>query len=200
MIDPKPFALNLDLATGILASCTTHIERRLSDMAAMYADVATVQCALSGSNPVLYEVYEQDVPHENGQLLVVTTVLRPGKIGDEYYMTKGHFHARKDTAEVYLGLQGQGRLLMCTSDGQFESLPFRPGTVGYIPPFWAHRMANVGDSDFIFFGVYPADAGHDYRAIETQGFPYRLVERQGEPKLVPMVLLQSAASVPDGQR
>jgi glucose-6-phosphate isomerase len=30
-------------------------------------------------------------------------VLMPGKVGAEYFMTKGHIHAWRPAAEVYLG-------------------------------------------------------------------------------------------------
>jgi glucose-6-phosphate isomerase len=179
-----PFSLKLDLGTGVFAPCNNHIQRHLSQMAGMYADREAVRELLAEGDPLLYEVYQYDVPLENGQLLVVTSILRPGKVGDEYYMTKGHYHARKDTAEVYLGLRGRGCLLMQTAEGDFRSIQFEPGTVGYIPPYWAHRMVNTGRVDFIFYGVYPADAGHDYGSIETTGFPYLMLERDGQPSLV----------------
>ena len=180
-----PFSIHLDFSTGVLSPCPTHIQRRLSDMADMYADREAAQQAIDKGDPVLYEVYQYDVPANSGQLLVVTSIIHPGRIGDEYHMTKGHYHARRDTAEVYVGLRGHGRLLLCTEDGRFESLPFCPAAVTYIPPHWAHRMANTGGEDLVFFGVYPADAGHDYGSIESTGFPYRLLERAGEPTLLP---------------
>jgi len=180
----SPFSLQLDLQTGVFLPCNNHIQRHLSDMAAMYSDQEAVQRLLAEGDPLLYEVYQYDVPAENGQLLVVTSIIHPGKVGDEYYMTKGHYHARQDTAEVYLGLQGRGCLLMQTTEGDFQSTQFGPSTVGYIPPYWAHRMVNTGQADFIFYGVYPADAGHDYGSIETTGFPYLVLERDGQPAFV----------------
>jgi len=115
----------------------------------------------------------------------VTSIIHPGTVGEEYHMTKGHFHAKEDTAEVYVGLQGQGYLLLDTADGQFQALPMQPGTVTYIPPYWAHRTVNVGDEDFVFFGVYPADSGHNYAAIEQRGFSQLLVKRKDGPEIVP---------------
>lgn len=154
-------------------------------MRGMYLDEAVTEEAIEGGDPLLYEVYQYDVPFETGQLLVVTSIIQPGKVGDEYYMTKGHFHSKENTAEVYVGLQGQGYLLLETNDGEFKALPVEPGTVTYIPPYWAHRMVNTGQEEFIFFGVYPADAGHNYGAIETRGFAKVVVERKGKPILVP---------------
>ncbi len=180
-----PFAINLDFKNGVLEPCNNYIQRRLSDMRGFYLDEEATEKIIQQGDPLLYEVYQYDVPFENGQLLVVTSIIHPGKVGDEYYMTKGHFHEKDDTAEVYVGLQGRGYLLLETVEGQFKALAMQPGTVTYIPPYWAHRTVNVGDEDFIFFGVYPADAGHNYGAIEGRGFSQLLVERDGQPTFIP---------------
>jgi len=177
--------MRLDFQRGVLDSCNNVIQRRLSDMRGMYLDEEATEKAIEGGDPLLYDVYQYDVPFENGQLLVVTSVIQPGKVGDEYYMTKGHFHSKEETAEVYVGLRGQGYLLLETRGGEFKALPVEPGTVAYIPPYWAHRMVNTGQEEFIFFGVYPADAGHNYGEIEKRGFAKVVVERNGQPTLVP---------------
>jgi len=181
----SPFAMTLDFQRGGLEPCNNFIQRHLSDMRGMYVDEAAMEAAIAEGDPLLYEVYQYDVPFETGQLLVVTTVIQPGKVGDEYYMTKGHFHEREDRAEVYLRLQGEGYLLLETANGEFKALPVQPGTVTYIPPYWAHRMVNTGQGEFIFFGVYPADAGHNYGDIEKSGFAELLVEKNGQPTLIP---------------
>ncbi len=153
-------------------------------MRGMYLDIAATEELLKQGDPLLYEVYEVDVPHEEGQLIYCTSIIYPGKVGNEYYMTKGHFHSKESTAEMYLGLQGRGYLLMQTHDGQVSVMEMVPGTVSYIPPFWAHRTVNTGDEPFIFFGVYPGDAGHNYGTIEERGFAKLVVERNGKPALV----------------
>lgn len=179
----EPFALALDLASGRLDPTTSRIQRRLSDMRGMYAEAKAEQALLAQGDPLIYEVLQYDVPNEAGQLVVCTTVLYPGRVGDEYFMTKGHYHKRQDRAEVYLGLRGRGKLLM-QADGQCSELDMGPGTVGYVPPYWAHRSVNTGDEPFIFFAVYPADAGHDYSTIERGGFVRRVIERDGQPAVV----------------
>jgi glucose-6-phosphate isomerase len=50
-----------------------------------------------------------------------------------------------------------------------------PGTVAYVPPNWAHRTVNTGEEPFVFFAVYPGQAGHDYGTIEKTGFPQRVL-------------------------
>ncbi len=133
---------------------------------------------------LIYEVYVAEVPKEEGHLPHCTTIIYPGRVGEEFHMTKGHFHKRRDRAETYLGLAGQGHLLMQTDDGRVSSLSMRRGTVAYVPPFWAHRTVNTGDEPFIFYAVWSGDAGHDYGAIERTGFAKLLVARNGRPTLV----------------
>lgn len=180
----EPFAIALDLASGRLDPSTSSVRRHLSDMRGMYADAEAESAMLASGDPPLYEVLQYDVPNEAGQLIVCTTVLYPGRVGDEYFMTKGHFHAERSTGEVYLGLGGEGMLLMQVED-RFSCLRMERGTVAYVPPYWAHRSVNVGDEPLIFFAVYPGNAGHDYGTIERAGFAQRVVERNGKPVLVP---------------
>jgi len=178
----QPFALALAFDSGNLEPATSKVERRLSHMRGMYHDAEAEQAGLA-ADPVIYEVLQYDVPAENGQLVVCTTVLQPGRVGDEYYMTKGHYHEKRDTGEVYVGLRGHGKLIM-EVDGQSSNLDMAPGTVAYVPPYWAHRSVNVGDEPLIFLAVYPADAGHDYGTIERDGFSQRVLERSGTPAVV----------------
>jgi glucose-6-phosphate isomerase len=180
----EPFALALDLASGRLAPHTSTVVRRVSDMSGMYADSEAERKLAAGDDPVVYEVLQYDVPNESGQLVCCTTVINPGMVGDEYFMTKGHFHERRDTGEVYLGLAGRGYLLMFV-DGQAAELEMGPGTLAYVPPYWAHRTLNVGGEPFTFFAVYPGDAGHDYGTIEKTGFPQRVVRAASGPVVVP---------------
>jgi glucose-6-phosphate isomerase len=181
----QPFATVLDWREGTISPADSVIVRRLSDMKTMYRDQAAMAQMLKASDPILYEVYEVHVPPEAGHLNHCCSIIYPGKVGDEYFMTKGHFHAVEGTAEIYVGLQGQGMLLMQTRDGQVAHIAFRPGVMAYIPPYWAHRMVNTGAERFIFLGVYPGNAGHNYGTIEQTGFTRLVVERDGAPVVIP---------------
>ena len=106
-----------------------------------------------------------------------TTKLYPGKVGDEYYMTKGHFHTILDTSEVYYCLSGQGGMLMETPEGEVDWKEMKPGDALYVPGRWAHRSVNTGSEPLVMFFVYRGDAGHDYGTIETKGYRKLLVEK-----------------------
>jgi glucose-6-phosphate isomerase len=171
----EPFALSLDILTGALEPHTTRIERHASDLRGMFADGEALERLVAGGDPLVYEVLQYDVPEEVGQLVCCTTVIHPGRVGDEFFLTKGHYHAVRDTGEVYLGLAGAGRLLLMTERGESAALPMAAGTVAYVPPGWAHRTVNTGEEPFVFFAVYPGQAGHDYASIEESGFTQRVL-------------------------
>lgn len=177
----EPFALLLGLQDGGLEPHTTLIERHASSLRGAFADSLALEEVVANGDPLVYEVRQYDVPEETGQLICCTTVIQPGTVGDEFFMTKGHFHARRDTGEVYLGLSGHGYLLLMTEDGERAEVPMERGTVAYVPPLWAHRTVNTGDEPFVFFAVYPGQAGHDYGTIETTGFPQRVVRTAAGP-------------------
>ena len=181
----SPFAFDISLPRGVLTAYDNHIVRKLSAMQGQYADAASYKALLSQEDTVLYEVYEIRRPEESGELLHGTSILHPGKVGDEYFMTKGHFHSILDTAEVYYCLQGQGMMVMETPEGEWAVEDLRPGRVLYVPPRWAHRSVNTGDEqDQVTFFVYPGHSGHDYGTIESQGFRKLVVERDGKPHIV----------------
>ena len=177
----EPFEVNINFQNGQIQGASRVITRKLSDLAGLFYDQVAYDKLLSKDNPILYEVHEVSVPEEEGQLLSCTTVIFPGKIGSEYYFTKGHFHVKEDRAEIYTCLQGKGYLLMTTREGDARSYLMQPGTSVYIPPYWSHRTLNCGSEQFIFYGVWPGDAGHDYETISRDGFPLRVFEINGKP-------------------
>jgi len=179
----KPIRTLADIKTGLLNPCDRVIERRLSDMKGMYAGTEAYNELLNKDDKLIYKVYEVNIPQEEGQLLYCTSIIYPGKVGNEYFMTKGHFHLKETTAEIYFCFQGEGYLLMQTHDGQISSVEMKPGTIGYIPPYWGHRTINTGNKKLILFAIYPAEAGHNYKIVEEKGFAKIIVEERGLPVL-----------------
>jgi glucose-6-phosphate isomerase, archaeal len=176
---------DLSMSVGVPTYYDNHITRHLSEMEGQYADERAYDVMLSEEDLLLYEVYEIERPKVDGELRHGISVVHPGKVGDEYFMTKGHFHEELETAEVYFCLQGEGCMVMETTDGECAVEDLVPGRVLYVPPGWAHRSVNVGsDQDLVTLFVYPAHAGHDYGTIEARGFHKRVVERDGKPVVV----------------
>lgn len=175
----EPFNTYIDMEKMKLIPEGERVERKLSDMAGMYQDRQAVQKLLE-EDPVIYEFSTVQVPEDAGNLLHCISVIYPGKVGNEYYMTKGHFHEKIDTAEIYLTLKGEGLLVMESAEGDTSVIEMKEGMISYIPPYWAHRTVNTGNEPFMFFGVYRGDAGHNYGTIEEKSMKKIVVEKDGE--------------------
>jgi glucose-6-phosphate isomerase, archaeal len=180
-----PFTFEITLPAGIPTKYDNHIIRSLSSMRGQYADQQAYDALLAQGDALLYEVYENHRPESSGELLHGISIVHPGRVGDEYFMTKGHFHAVLETAEVYYCLAGQGYMVMETPEGESSVAALHPGKVLYVPPRWAHRSVNTGaGEDLVTYFVYPGHAGHDYGSIEKQGFRKLIVERAGAPVII----------------
>lgn len=185
MADIKPFILDFDLISGFCKSGKVKpITRHVSNMISQFADSEAARKMAENGDPLLYEFYGLDLPEESGVLQFGTTTIYPGKVGEEYYMTKGHFHTILDTSEVYYGLSGHGMMMMETPEGEVSCVEVGPGDALYVPGRWAHRSINTGSEPFVMFFVYRSDAGHDYGTIETKGYRKLVVERDGKPVMI----------------
>jgi glucose-6-phosphate isomerase len=191
-----PFTFDLELPPGIPNPYDNHIVRKLSSMQGMYADAQAFAALLAQGDDVHYEVYEIVRPHSADEQPCGTSIVHPGKVGDEYFMTKGHFHAAIDACEVYYCLAGEGVMVMENPEGEWQVAELRPGKVLYVTSRWAHRSVNTRlDQDLITFFVYPGHAGHDYGSIERQGFRKLIVERDGKSAII-----DNPRWLPPGQR
>jgi glucose-6-phosphate isomerase, archaeal len=180
-----PFSFNLPAPDFVPDVYDNHIKRRLSNMKGQYLDQEAYAARLAQEDTLLYEVYEQKRPELAGELLHGISVVHPGRVGDEYNMTKGHFHTVLDTAEIYYTLKGHGYMVMETPEGDWAVEELRPGRVLYVLPRWAHRSVNTSlAEDLVMFFVYPGHAGHDYGTIEAQGFRKLVVEVDEKPAII----------------
>jgi glucose-6-phosphate isomerase len=180
----KSSLTDFDLVSG-LSSRRPSIRRHLSKMKGMFLDAAAFDAAVRQEDRLVYEFYDMGVPETSGNVAYGTSITYPGKVGDEYHMTKGHFHTVLDTAEVYFCLRGHGLMMMENPEGEVEVQELRAGQAVYVPGRYAHRSINVSpDEPLITFFAFPGHAGHDYGTIETKGFRKLVVERGGKPALI----------------
>ena len=119
-----------------------------------------------------------------GALFWGTTVVEPGQVDSEYFMTHGHFHSKRDRTEYYATIEGEGALILMDECRKTWTEPMSPGSVHFIPPRIAHRVANCGSVPLRFVACWPSDAGHDYESIRKFGFSARLLDLNGSPELV----------------
>jgi glucose-6-phosphate isomerase len=160
-------------------------ERRLSQLRGAFADEIAYEAALAQDDPVIYTVAALEPAQGEGQLNYALGMLNPGRIGAEYYLTKGHYHAWRPAAECYIGLSGQGVMLLeDENSAESKLLPLLPNSIVYVPGYTAHRTINTGHTPLIYWGIYPAAAGHDYGAIAQRNFHKVVVAVDEKPTLL----------------
>jgi len=181
----RGFTIDFNPQTGISQMKETS-KRYLSQMEGMFADDALWEKKLQvEGDDLIYEFHEMGVPEEAGNLAFGCSITYPGKVGNEYYMTKGHFHTILETAEIYYCFSGHGYMLLENPEGDWLAHELTPGKAVYVPKRYAHRSINVDDREPLrTFFVFRADAGHDYGTIETKGYRKLLVERDGVPRII----------------
>ncbi len=177
------FLVDFDTVSGV-SKAAEPTRRKLSQMKEMFYDEKAADMILASTDPVIYEFYELGFPERAGDLTFGTTIIHPGKIGDEYYMTKGHFHTIIDTAEVYYTLDGNGYMVMENLQGDTMEMELSKGQAVYVPRGYAHRTVNTGDKPLVLFFTFAADAGHDYGTIETKGYRKMIVEKDNKAVVV----------------
>ena len=180
----SPFTFEFDLKSGFSKDGET-TKRSLFNMKGIFFDDAALEDMLKKEDPLVYEFFELKMPKNASDLLFGTSIVYPGKVGSEYFMTKGHFHEVLETAEVYYTLSGKGYMMMETPEGEVKAEILEPGVAVYVPPRWAHRTINTGSTPLITYFVFRADAGHDYGTIEQKGYHKLIVEgKDGNPEII----------------
>lgn len=177
------FIVDFNLETGRSETAVT-TKRYLSQMKNMFYDTTAAEKMLSEEDPLIYEFHELGCPERAGDLAFGTTILYPGKVGNEYFMTKGHFHTILETAEVYYTLKGKGYMVMENPKGDTIEMTLSPDQVVYVPRNYAHRTVNTGTEPLVLFYTFNADAGHDYGTIETKGYHKLIVKKDGAPAVI----------------
>lgn len=182
---PQLSGVDFDGATGMLHGADVVEDfRTLGDLSGVFEDEAA-RAALDPKT-LAYSVrcYFPVPDGTGGGLFFGCTFLSPGIVGEEYFMTKGHFHSKRDTAEFYWGIKGEGLLLLMNEDRSIRAERVYPGSLHYVPGRVAHRMVNVGDEVLSFGACWPSDAGHDYESIRRDGFSARVRRGSDGPVVV----------------
>ncbi len=161
------------------------VARRLSSLRGCFADAAAYAAASKRGDPVIYTVSTVEPAEGAGQLSYGVGMITAGRIGAEYHLTKGHLHAWRAAAELYVGLRGTGHMLL-EDEATRESrlVPLRRDEIVYVPGHTAHRTINTGEEPLIYLGIYPTGSGHDYAHIASRNFKKVVVTNGGEPALM----------------
>jgi glucose-6-phosphate isomerase, archaeal len=159
-------------------------QRRLGDLIHYYSDSIAAKESLKADNPLVYEVWEMENEAPGRCLSFGMTRVSPGKVGREYFFTRGHFHAGEDGDELYVILKGRGVLLLFSKDGHCETIDMLPDQICYVPGHMAHRVVNTDSKELVFFTVWPPRIVHDYATITKMGFPKLVLAGQNGPEAV----------------
>jgi len=156
--------------------------KTLSDLTRVFANESS-RAAMDQST-VVYRVQSHTPVAEGseGGLFFGTSFVSPGDVDGEFFMTRGHYHARRDRAEYYWCYTGTGLLLLMDENRQWRVEEMKPGSVHHIPGRVAHRLINTGPQILSVGACWPADAGHDYDTIATQGFSVRIFRGAARPE------------------
>lgn len=153
----------------------------------------------TGPDPVYWVFYELT---ENEW--ANNTNIAPGKIGEEFTKTFGHYHASESPVEIYKVLAGEGVLQLQKKHlennqhvpNKVDEVYLVRGKAGdeiHIPEDFGHSWSNVGKLPLIQFDNWRS--GHtpsDYEPIEKMhGMAYYLIEKDGEVTPVPNPNYQS---------
>lgn len=114
------------------------------------------------------------------------TILSPGKNGNEFNKTYGHFHNYQGV-EIYRVVYGQGVLVMQRNDeiGEAKEVRvtgLRPGMTVEVPAGYGHALVNIGKTYLVVIDDAPnTTSAHNFEAVkEKHGFAYYIVDKKGE--------------------
>ena len=166
----EPRLCDIAVDRGMLLNGDGHYRKTYRDLSGLYADAGAFDAIVAEKgDEVAYEVTSYTPGAKTSDLIMGVTRMEPGRVGREFYLTRGHIHANGDRPEIYQALSGRGIMQMESPDGGVRLVEMGPMQICYVPPFWIHRSVNIGDEDLVMFFAYPSDSGQDYGIIERSG-------------------------------
>ena len=166
----EPGICRVDVEKGELIGATNRYTRTMADLAGLYADESAYKAVLAElGDTVVYEVTDFKPSADAGDMIIGVTRMIPGRVGDEYFLTRGHIHANANRPEMYYGEAGHGLMLLESPAGEIRTVEIGPRSLCYVPPYWIHRSVNVGNTELVMTFAYPADSGQDYDIIAKAG-------------------------------
>lgn len=166
----EPQYCDVAVAQGLLKGANGHYKKTYDDLVGLYADEAAFEAILAErAGKVAYEVTSYTPGEKVSDLIMGVTRMEPGKVGDEFFLTRGHIHANGDRPEIYYGQSGTGLMQLESPEGEVRLVEVKPQRICYVPPYWIHRSVNTGSDNLVMMFAYPSDSGQDYGIIERSG-------------------------------
>ncbi len=120
-------------------------ENKLGQLTGIFRDQQAWR--LLDPETVVYRVWWwEPVPSgTEGGLFWGITEIQPGRVGNEYFMTRGHWHVIRNRAEFYGTVAGIGKLVLMDRGGRTWFEDMTPGSLHYVAGEVAHRIVNTGE-------------------------------------------------------
>jgi glucose-6-phosphate isomerase len=157
----------IDLSTGVISGeGIIETVRTVGDLSHLFLEGSRLSPSAKAQE--IYRTYATPAIDESSpELLYSTTILQPGRVGQEHFMTRGHFHVKPERGETCVTLHGEGVLMLLDREGNRQEIAMHPGAAIHIDGKWAHRVVNTGSAPLVFYVAWLADCGHDYASIES---------------------------------
>jgi glucose-6-phosphate isomerase len=176
--------MHLDFSTGSFLGEPPQSVKTLGELASLFRD--RMMAERMDASTVVYEIHGCPAEAEGRpRLLYATTVLHPGIVSGEFFMTRGHFHTNPERGEFMMTCEGEGVLLLMDRERNTWSERMEKGSVHDIDGRYAHRVVNTGSESLVFLVVWMSDCGHEYDSIMESGFGKAVVAEGGRFALVP---------------
>jgi glucose-6-phosphate isomerase len=109
----------------------------------------------------------------------------PGRVGEEYFMTRGHLHRWREAAEIYIGQRGRGLMILEPEEGiECKTVDIVEHSIVYVPGHTAHRTVNTGNEPLVYLRICPAAAGQDFEATALRKFRKVVVTGPSGPRIL----------------
>lgn len=162
--------MNLDFMTGCFEAGEPTSVRNVQDLRDVWQSEPDPKDLRTVYRTFGMPGHDREAP----DLLYSATVIEPGDVHGECFMTRGHFHQNPERGEWMLTLRGVGQLILRDRAGKAWTEAMQRGSVHLIDGRHAHRVANTGPEPLVFVVVWLADCGHDYETILKEGFGLRV--------------------------
>lgn len=121
------------------------------------ANYAFLKPSDENDNRIMYDVFIK----KYADIGLGLTIMYPGDVNGEFFMTKGHFHT-KHKPELYFPFEGTGKLLL-QKGSDIKVINLKKGENYVIPKSYAHRLINTGRKNLIVLTVYHLNCKSNYK-------------------------------------
>lgn len=169
--------VSTDLASGLIAGTNVvEVSRTVGDLIGYWLDN---EAAEKQAGEPLYrtQTWLPIADGTEGGVLWGNTTLYAGTVASEYFMTRGHWHLKRDRGELCVTTSGTGLLVLMDENRNTRVERMTPGSTHYVPGHTAHRTVNDGQEPLLFLCAWPADCGHEYDSILRDGFSQRFLRQ-----------------------